>query len=307
MGLTKKQVAKLKAAKDVRQWIENARGSADELLRLADDIGASRDGWSVEEIAELSKRGSNAARVKAACAHLGVEPDDTQKVTMAARRKALREYVKSIESDPSAALTEVVKHLRHTLGEYRSALVCEVALAALGEDTPQAAEMTSRSKRASSYMQKHGWDATEAGAGCIGNDAMTLEWTGEGWGLRDNGSEYRFTTEDITGRALLSAVNDYQESQEDEAAEAEPEEVVVAFWRLVDDEDDVFYCLHGGKRQTTTHPDLKAKLLRKAGFDWDGEDDNCWYCEKADWKAAREMLSDAIPGLTFKRRKAPEA
>jgi len=313
MGLTKKQVAKLKRAKDVRAWIEDASETGSSLKQTADDLGAPSDGWSFAELTGLTKRGSNAKQVKAACAALHITVD-SKKVTD--YRKALAKHLESIQSAGVAdTLTSVMGDLR-THGYYNHALVVELAIAAFDEMSTylpdeteeeteeKIADMTSRAKRASGYLCKNNWAQVNDDPGHLTNDTVEIMWNGDGWSAATDGP----TFDDITGKSLLKAMDEWIEQMEAEASEAEPEEVVVAFWRYVDDEDGaVFYCLHGGKRQTSTHPDLKAKLLRKAGFDWDGEEDNCWYCEKADWKAARETLSDTIPGLTFKRRKAQTA
>lgn len=102
------------------------------------------------------------------------------------------------------------------------------------------------------------------------------------------------------------------ETEEDEGDDEEVEEedeveaVTVHYFRVKAD-DDTFYCLHGGKNlRKAFHTSLTAKVLRAAGFNFDAEDDNCWYVEKSAWGAAKDALTesagDAVE-LTFKSKK----
>ena len=112
--------------------------------------------------------------------------------------------------------------------------------------------------------------------------ALQTQAEGEGWDFMDGDDSEDDEEED----------EDEEEEEDDEEEEEAQESVTLHFWTLKDEDGDTFYCLHGGKKLATIHSDLKAGALRKAGFDFDDADDNCWYVEKAEWKQTKENLAE---------------
>jgi len=62
---------------------------------------------------------------------------------------------------------------------------------------------------------------------------------------------------------------------------------ILTFFEVSDDKN-TFYCLNGGK--TPGKGLLAPGTLSSLGFQWDGEDDNCWYVDDTLWEDAKTAL-----------------